>query len=1217
VPDLDEIMLIEHLENPFNQPELILGRATTRLVYDPLQYQRTRQLMPDGTEQGQPVVVYTLARERHDADLNAGDETPIQHSFSYSDGFGREIQKKIQAEPGDVGGLHIDARWVGSGWTVFNNKGQPVKQFEPFFTATHAFEFDKQSGASSTVFYDPLGRTVAKLYPNHTYEKSAFDAWQQTMWDRNDTVTQDPKTDPDVGQFFSKLDDAEYLPTWYESRHTGQLGDAEKDAAAKAAAHANTPVVAYLDVLARPFLNIADNGAAGRYETHFELDIKGKQRSITDARGLVAVVYELDMLSNTIHSMSMDAGERWQLKDVAGKQVFAWDGSENDSNAHQTRTTYDELSRPLELFMRQGIGAELLVERTVYGEAQDDALNLRGKVYQHFDGAGVITNEEYDFKGNLLRSTRRLGLDFQNTLDWSQSPALENELFTATTTYDALNRPTSLTLPDKSVIHPTYNEANLLEQVNVNVRGAQATTAFVTNLDYDAKGQRELIEYDNGASTTYVYDDKTFRLTHLVTTRKSGSNPLQDLSYAYDAIGNITGISDDAQQTIYFNNSVVTPSASYIYDALYRLTQATGREHIGQNFSGQVDDDDFPRMSQPHRSDGQAMRNYVEVYEYDGAGNITRVLHQVAGQTLWKRNYDYAPDNNRLLSTSLPGDADTAPYSARYETDAHGNTTKMPHLETMEWDFRDQLRATQRQVVNANQPAEKVFYVYDSTGQRTRKVVALAGGSIKEERIYLGGYEIFRQYDVNGQITLERETLHVMDDHQRIALVETKTKDASAPPNTLPSALIRYQLDNHLGSASLELDHDGAVISYEEYYPYGSTSYQAGRSAAEVSLKRYRYTGKERDEETGLYYHGARYYASWLGRWTSCDPAGTVDGTNLYRYGRNNPVLYTDPSGNAPTPEEKLYASSRALSGVRDTPESRNFSEIVYVVLKVMEKHPDIPFERALWLLIQTRGEQGTAIFNNRLFNQMPVLDWNKVQRAKPTPEQAAKGLPGSILNLPYVPGQEDPAKGVSIKKIPSHEDEIKGVSEAGTKTSPFFVYTTKEMAVEHHLELLRTRFSGAYSALTSATGTLEGYAKSLKASGYATKTTYVGDIINVSKDVPGQLKTWIPTEIKTNEAVIEYIKDKTAELQKTVAGLQGQVTALEGLVGTFKSIASTATGDAADALNKQIEGMQAQIGGLQTQIATLNQSIEWNQKSIELVKEQNRRLAKFMKLIP
>ena len=60
-------------------------------------------------------------------------------SVSYSDGFGREIQKKVQAEPGPLvnKGPTVDPRWVGSGWTIFNNKGKPVRQYEPFFDDTH------------------------------------------------------------------------------------------------------------------------------------------------------------------------------------------------------------------------------------------------------------------------------------------------------------------------------------------------------------------------------------------------------------------------------------------------------------------------------------------------------------------------------------------------------------------------------------------------------------------------------------------------------------------------------------------------------------------------------------------------------------------------------------------------------------------------------------------------------------------------------------------------------------------------------------------------------------------------------------------------------------------------------------------------------------------------------------------------------------------------
>jgi RHS repeat-associated protein len=99
----------------------------------------------------------------------------------------------------------------------------------------------------------------------------------------------------------------------------------------------------------------------------------------------------------------------------------------------------------------------------------------------------------------------------------------------------------------------------------------------------------------------------------------------------------------------------------------------------------------------------------------------------------------------------------------------------------------------------------------------------------------------------------------------------------------------------------LELDENASIICYEEYYPYGETSYRAGRNIAEVGLKRYRYTGKEKDEESGLYYYGARYYACWLGRWTAVDPAGLVDGVNLYMYCRGSPIILLDKDGRQPS----------------------------------------------------------------------------------------------------------------------------------------------------------------------------------------------------------------------------------------------------------------------------------------------------------------------------
>jgi RHS repeat-associated protein len=133
-----------------------------------------------------------------------------------------------------------------------------------------------------------------------------------------------------------------------------------------------------------------------------------------------------------------------------------------------------------------------------------------------------------------------------------------------------------------------------------------------------------------------------------------------------------------------------------------------------------------------------------------------------------------------------------------------------------------------------------------------------------------------------------------MDDRQRIALVDTRTQGADGSA----SQLLRYQHGNHLGSASLELDAGAAIVSYEEYHPYGSTALQSGRSFVEVSLKRFRYSGQERDEETGLSDHGARYYAPWLGRWTAADPARHEHPEHsCYLFTAANPIKYIDPDG--------------------------------------------------------------------------------------------------------------------------------------------------------------------------------------------------------------------------------------------------------------------------------------------------------------------------------
>jgi len=958
--------------------ELLAG-ATTRIVYDLDRFMRS----------GEPPFAATIARETHVCDLENGEKSKLQISFSYSDGFGREIQQKVQAEPGPLqeGGPLVNPRWIGSGWTIFNNKGQPVRQYEPFFDDTHAFKFAAIHGVSPVLFYDPVERVIATLHPNHTYEKVVFDPWKQTTWDVNDTVLAVPRLDPDVAGYVHKYFETQPADwqSWHDCRADGALGTHEQTAAVKAAAHADTPAVACLDTLGRVFMTIADNGpddhgTAQKYETRLHLDIEGNPQAVIDARGNTVMEYAYSMAAagdedeeeeqagrRLIYQNSMDAGERWMLGDVAGNPIRAW-----DSRGHTFTSTYDFLRRPIAQTVHGAtsesdphtLDRDILIDKTEYGEppanasneeeAQAQRLNLRTHIYRQYDNAGVITSarldasgeplEAYDFKGNPLRSTRQLVRDYKTIADWSQPPPLESEVFCSTTRYDALDRPiqsiATHSRPDRlDVIQPVFNEANLLDRLDVWLERAAEPDGLldpasdapspvgVADIDYDAKGQRTLIDYKTRDATvirtTYTYDRETFRLTHLYTRR--GVNPetaqgmafaddcenpnpppdtiaapekppagkacgLQNLRYTYDPAGNITRIQDDAQQTIFFKNQRVEPSNDYTYDPLYRLIEATGREHLGQNGHPiPHSPGDELRVGLPHPGDGHAMGTYTERYIYDAVGNIRQMQHG------WLRFYEYAEDSNRLSRTVLHPNGNS-PVDEPYSYDAHGNMTRMPHLPRMQWDYRDQLRASSRQVVNNGGTPATTWYVYDASGERVRKVTEsqAAPGETptrRKERLYLGGFEIYREYGNDAEtIQRERESLHVMDDQQRIALVETRTQGSDPAPRQL----IRYQHGNHLGSASLELDETGQILSYEEYSPYGSTTYQATRTE---TPKRYRYTGKERDEETGLSYHGARYYAPWLGRWTAADPEGLVDGADLYVYARNNPVRYVDPNG--------------------------------------------------------------------------------------------------------------------------------------------------------------------------------------------------------------------------------------------------------------------------------------------------------------------------------
>lgn len=228
-----------------------------------------------------------------------------------------------------------------------------------------------------------------------------------------------------------------------------------------------------------------------------------------------------------------------------------------------------------------------------------------------------------------------------------------------------------------------------------------------------------------------------------------------------------------------------------------------------------------------------------------------------------------------------------------YAFDANGNMTDETTSRHFEWDHSDRMRVFRNQV-DGSQPTVYALYFYDSDGQRVKKIVRKQNGAPVEATVYIGG--LFERHTrVQGGVLHHNNTLHVMDDEKRIALVRVGNP-LDANDN---SPKVQYHLGDHLGSSNLVVGADGIWTNREEFTPYGETSFGS------FAKKRYRFTGKELDA-CGLYYFGARYYDPTIGRFITPDPLNTYvrelrvassQNLNPYSYVQSNPVSFTDPFG--------------------------------------------------------------------------------------------------------------------------------------------------------------------------------------------------------------------------------------------------------------------------------------------------------------------------------
>ena len=323
-----------------------LADPTTRIEYNLLAWEAAAP---------SPAYVHTSARLQHGPTNPGWFET-----YSYSDGSGHEVLEEVQAEPDATNA----PRWAATGRTAYDNKGNPVKIYEPYFAAGP--EYDTEAGLRPAA----IARSAATIrcrgccafdLADGTFTTSEFDSWSEIRADGDDNVL---------------------ASAWYQDASTRPASDPLNRAAVLAAADANTPLVRMFDPLGRMFLAIADNGPAGKYPTRTKLDIQGNPLVVTDALGNATLAAVFDALGQKLEQTSPDNGTSLAIKDAAGKPYRDF-----DVRGFARRRVYDVLGRRTQLLVTPPAGTEFLAEQAVYGEGLATP-NFRGRLYQTFDGAG-------------------------------------------------------------------------------------------------------------------------------------------------------------------------------------------------------------------------------------------------------------------------------------------------------------------------------------------------------------------------------------------------------------------------------------------------------------------------------------------------------------------------------------------------------------------------------------------------------------------------------------------------------------------------------------------------------------------------------------------------------------------------------------------------------------------------------------------------------------
>ena len=824
-------------------------------------------------------VWYSITNNKTLYDRSISYENPVIQSVAVSDGLGRV---KWTAKTGCVtdGGTETKSGWNVSGLVTYDSlsrtKAAGMVQFSEAVSIDSLLYDEKILVNPSYTEYDAKGRTVRSILPLDSEGNAPESMTEYLVADGGQkTVATDPL-----------------------GNRTVQVSDAR----------GNIIYLEKQDGLGRKLTSV-----------NYSYDVIGQMLEAYNEEPEKPITVGYDLAGRITTLASPDSGEKRFVYDESGNKIREYD-SLLLSKGEMIKYQYDGMNRLVLIDYPESV--DTVYEYGRAGEPNNGA----GKIIKTTDSTGTI-EYKYGSLGEVVEETRSIYQMSANDGDGTS--------ISATMSYvsDYLGRMQEITYPDGEVVTYGYDEGGQVNRVS-GVRGSYSFD-YVNNITYDEYGQRAYLKYANGTETYYTYDKARRWLSHIRT--ENPFHTIQNTDYKFDFVGNVLKTSDDCD--------LWRTSQSYDYDSLYQLVSATGTttytangvtdyatSTYTQKFSFDNTGNMLTKVSTVQNSAGFTTKNNNSLdynlaytyspgfahrlsnvngryYAYDKNGNLTveqdapiealadtsvltPIFSERVGKDVYKEDYGWAvsnPDRGKKKNTAV-STLNSGIYQRKFI-----------------WDERNML-------IQSSDALHTVRYRYGADGQRTNKFSMTTDSG---ETIYFNKLWTWRHdsYTPNAGNYCK----NIFLDKTRIV---TKVRAADETSSADAHREYFYHGD-HLQSATLITDYEGSVYERINYTPYGELWLEKSDNNGENYLP-YRFTGKELDSETGLYYYGARYLDPMYSRWLSTDPAlgeyipqapisdeakkhnqnlpgmgGVFNqlNSNLYHYAGNNPVRYVDPDG--------------------------------------------------------------------------------------------------------------------------------------------------------------------------------------------------------------------------------------------------------------------------------------------------------------------------------